>query len=250
MKKIYSTIVVVLTLFLVSCSKDDDTNTNNSNPSLGNPKKAIMNSYADEGNLSDASILEFGYNENKLITSIKEINDTRVINTSISYDAEKRINQIIETTGTNEVVKTITYSGNEISISVSGQANPATLNYNSTTDSYDYTVGGSTATIKYDSKGNFIQYAQGNQVAISKIMDSSIKGIFTGQDKFLTIFLGTQGLSHTIYVAFCDVNAFSQVFLDGNTLTIHNESMNGSITSATYFNIASQQKLLDITVIY
>ncbi|MBD3723961.1 MAG: hypothetical protein IE891_04070, partial [Flavobacteriaceae bacterium] len=114
----------------------------------------------------------------------------------------------------------------------------------------DYTVGGSTTTIKYDSKGNLIQYAVGNQVALSKTIDNSIKGIFTGQDKFLSIFLSTQSLSNTLYFVFCDVNAFSQVFLDGNTFTIHNESMNGSITSVAYFNIASQQKLLDVSVIY
>lgn len=239
----------VITLFLVSCSKDDDTTTN-STPSLGNPRKAILNNYSGGGNLTESSIFEFGYNENKLITSIKEINNTRVVNSIISYDSEKRINQIIETTGSNEVTKTISYSGNQITISVSGQANPATLNYNSTTDSYDYTVGGSTTTIKYDSKGNLIQYALGNQVVLSKNIDSSIKGIFTGQDKFLSIFLRTQSLSNPLYFVFCDVNAFNQVFLDGNTLTIHNESMNGSITSAEYFEIGSQQKLLDISVIY
>ena len=245
MKKILSSFLVITTLFFTSCSKDDDNNT-----SLGNPKKVILNNYTNEGYLSEPSIFEFGYNENKLITSIKEINDTRVVNTTISYDGEKRINQIVETTGTNEVVKTISYSGDEITISVSGQANPTTLNYNPTTDSYDYTVGSSTAILKYDSKGNLIQYAIGNQVSLSKIIDSSVKGIFTGQDKFLSIFLRTQSLSNPLYLVFCDVNAFSQVFLDGNTFTIHNESMNGSITSAEYFNIASQQKILDVSVIY
>ena len=245
MKKILSSFLVITTLFFTSCSKDDDNNT-----SLGNPKKVILNNYTNEGYLSEPSIFEFRYNENKLITSIKEINDTRVVNTTISYDGEKRINQIVETTGTNQVVKTISYSGDEITISVSGQANPTTLNYNPTTDSYDYSVGGSTAILKYDSKGNLIQYAIGNQVSLSKIIDSSVKGIFTGQDKFLSIFLRTQSLSNPLYLVFCDVNAFSQVFLDGNTFTIHNESMNGSITSAEYFNIASQQKILEVSVIY
>lgn len=244
MKKNISTLLFVSIFSLISCSKDDDATPQET---LGNAKKVILNTYSEQGNITTTTLYEFSYNENSLLSAMKITDVDGVKNRTINYNADKKVSQITQTFGNVAKILTVTYSGENASISISGQNEPYILTYDSSNNTYDYSNGTDSGTLIYGENQNLTEVFSENTSVFSKNVVSDIKGIYTNQNKLLTFI---SSFFSTGELLFFDRNAASTLFFNNESYSITNESEKGSLTYYTMINTSTQIKIADVIIIY
>ena len=245
MRKIISSLLFVSILAFASCSKDDDSS--KKTETLGNAKKVILNTYSEQGNFTNTLLYEFNYNENSLISAVKITDINGVTNRTINYNSQKRISQITQTFNNTAKIITITYNGENATVSFSGQSNPYTLTYDSTNKSYQYSNGTDMGTLLYGENENITEITSENTVVFSKNVVTDIKGIYANQDKLLTFI--SSFLSNGEFLFF-DRNATSALYYNDTNYTINNEQEKGSLTYYEMINNSTQLKIADIIITY
>ncbi|CAM3904024.1 MULTISPECIES: hypothetical protein [Flavobacterium] len=245
MKKYILSVIIVSTLSLVSCSKDDDATPQQE--TLGNAKKVILNTFSEQGNLTTTTLYEFSYNENSLLSAMKISNVDGVKNRTINYNPDKKVSQITQTFNNVAKILSVTYSGENATVSISGQNEPYGLTYNTTNGTYNYSNGTDSGTLTYGENQNLIGISSNNISVFSKTIVPSIRGIYANQDKlfaFISSFLSNGDF------LFFDRNAASTLFYSGENYSITNESENGSLTYYAMINTNTQVKIADVIIIY
>lgn len=245
MKKYILTLLFVSIFSLVSCSKDDDATPEQE--TLGNAKKVILNTYSEQGNITTTTLYEFSYNENSLLSAMKITDVDGVKNRTINYNADKKVSQITQTFGNVAKILTVTYNGENATVSISGQNEPYLLTYDSANNTYDYSNGTDSGTLIYGENQNLTEVFSENTSVFSKNVVSDIKGIYTNQNKLLTFI---SSFFSTGELLFFDRNAASTLFFNNENYSITNESEKGSLTYYTMINTSTQIKIADVIIIY
>lgn len=245
MKKIISSLLFVSILSLVSCSKDDDSTSEEQ--TLGNAKRVVINTFSEQGNLTTTTLYEFSYNENSLLSAMKITDVDGVKNRTINYNADKKVSQITQTFGNVAKILTVTYSGENATVSISGQNEPYLLTYDSANNTYDYSNGTDSGTLTYGENQNLTDVFSDNMSILSKNVVPGIKGIYTNQNKLLPFI--SSFLSGGEFLFF-DRNATSTLFYNGESYSITNESEKGSLTYYTMINTNTQVKIVDVFITY
>lgn len=245
MKNNILTLLVMFVFSLISCSKDDDATPQQE--TLGNAKKVILNTYSEQGNLTTTTLYEFSYNENSLLSAIKITDVDGVKNRTINYNADKKVSQITQTFGNVAKIITVTYNGENATVSISGQNEPYVLTFDSTNNTYDYSNGTDSGTLIYGENKNLIGVTSNNISVFSKDIVPSIRGIYAKQDKLLSFISSFFSIGDFLYF---DRNAASALFFSGENYTITNESENGSLTYYAIKKTNNQLKIADVIIIY
>ncbi|MVO09481.1 hypothetical protein GOQ30_09960 [Flavobacterium sp. TP390] len=246
MKNIISSLLLVSLFALVACSKNDDDATIN-DVTIRNPKKVILNTYSNQGNLTNTVLYEFSYNEKSLLSTVKITDVDGVKNRTINYNSEDRISQITQTSGNNAKILTVTYTGENATLSISGETNPYLFTYSSSNNSYDYSNGTDNGTFFFGENDNLIEIISENASIFSKSVTTEIKGIYANQNKLTAFFFSFLNNGEFL---FFDRNAMSTLSFDGVNYIINNESENGSLTYYNMINATTQIKIVDVIIIY
>lgn len=245
MKNIISSLLLVSLFTLVACSKDDDATIND--VTTRNPKKVILNTYSNQGNLTNTVLYEFSYNEKSLLSTVKITDVDGVKNRTINYNSEDKISQITQTSGNNAKILTVTYTGENATLSISGETNPYLFTYSGSNNSYDYSNGTDNGTFFFGENDNLIEIISENTSIFSKSVTTEIKGIYANQNKLTAFFFSFLNNGEFL---FFDRNAMSTLSFDGVNYIINNESENGSLTYYNMINATTQIKIVDVIIIY